>query len=41
MGRYRDAMEEELRLQGYSDRTLEAYSSTDSIGIDVPESVLG
>lgn len=26
MGRYRDAMEEELRLQGYSDRTLEAYT---------------
>jgi site-specific recombinase XerD len=25
MGRYRDAMEQELRLQGYSDRTREAY----------------
>ena len=25
MGRYRDAMEQELLLQGYSDRTREAY----------------
>lgn len=25
MGRYRDAMEQELRLQGYSERTCEAY----------------
>jgi site-specific recombinase XerD len=25
MGRYRDAMEQELRLQGYSERTAEAY----------------